>query len=304
MRLTTEGMIGDRISIAGHPIYPGYLIQGGKKNLMIEAGLNMMGPVYQKAIRSLWGDENRLDYLFVTHGHYDHIGALPYLKRNIPGLELRAHKATGPLLDKEKVLQVMNFLSRQTCEYFEELRGGVPEDVEIRPVVFGEPLKDGDTVDLGELHCEVFETPGHTQDHLSFFLAEEGILFPGEALGNPIMQTENEVKVEFLTSYSNYLASIEKLLRLVPRVKIIAMSHLYYYTGDHVPRFMELALRDTVRYKALIDSYLDMEHGDVEKAAATMLRIEYDEKGAVYQERNAYATNLAAQVKAVAALRS
>jgi hypothetical protein len=34
-----------------------------------------------------------------------------------------------------------------------------------------------------------------------------------------------------------------------------------------------------------------------------MVRVEYDEKKSVYQERNAYVTNLTAQVKAVAACR-
>jgi hypothetical protein len=47
-----------------------------------------------------------------------------------------------------------------------------------------------------------------------------------------------------------------------------------------------------------------MENGDIEKAFATMLRVDYDEKGNIYQERNAYATNIAAQIKAVAAVRN
>lgn len=92
-------------------------------------------------------------------------------------------------------------------------------------------------------------------------------------------------------------------MTLLPRINIMAMSHLYYYTGEDVPRFMEMALKNTVLYKELIERYLDRENGDSEKAASTMLRVEYDEKGAVYQERNAYAKNVTAQVKALAALR-
>ncbi|OPY87916.1 MAG: hypothetical protein A4E73_03504 [Syntrophaceae bacterium PtaU1.Bin231] len=149
----------------------------------------------------------------------------------------------------------------------------------------------------------MFSTPGHTRDHLSFFLREPGILFPGEALGNPVMEREDLNKVEFLTSFTDYVRSIEKLMALRPFVKVIAMSHLYVYTGEDVPRFMDMALRDAHAYRELIESYLDMENGDVERATATMVRVEYDEKKSVYQERNAYVANVTAQVKAVAALR-
>ncbi|MEN6464166.1 MAG: MBL fold metallo-hydrolase [Syntrophaceae bacterium] len=304
MRISAENQLNERIRIAGNPVYPGYLIRGSSSNIMIEAGLNILGPAYLGEAEKFLGSADRLDSLLVTHGHYEHMGALPFLKRNIPSLDLRAHPMTCGLLEKEKVVKVMNFLSRETWGYFKELRQPVAEDVEIRPVTFGKPLREGDVIDLGDWTCEVFETPGHTQDHLSFFLPEPGILFPGEALGNPIMQTENEVKIEFLTSYTSYLNSMRKLIAILPRVKVIAMSHLYYYTDEDVPRIMKMALDDTIRYRELIERYLDMENGDVERAASTMLRVEYDEKHAVYQERNAYAMNLSAQIKAVAALKA
>jgi glyoxylase-like metal-dependent hydrolase (beta-lactamase superfamily II) len=304
MRISAEKQLNERIRIAGHPIYPGYLIRGSSANIMIEAGLNILGPAYLGEAQKFFGSAAGLDSLLVTHGHYEHMGALPYLKRNIPALDLRAHPVTSGLLEKEKVVKVMNFLSRETWGYFEGLREEDAGDVEIRPVPFGKPLKEGDVISLGDWNCEVLETPGHTQDHLSFFLPEPGILFPGEALGNPVMQTEEQVKIEFLTSYAGYLDSMQKLIAMLPRVRVIAMSHLYYYTGEDVPRFMKLALDDTLRYRELIEQYLDMANGDVELAKSTMLRVEYDEKRAVYQERNAYAVNLGAQIKAVAALRT
>ncbi|NPU85983.1 MAG: MBL fold metallo-hydrolase [Syntrophaceae bacterium] len=305
MRRAAEGKLNDRIFITGHTVYPGYIVKGSKRSVMIEAGLNILGPSYLRQASEFLGSPDSLDSLFVTHGHYEHMGALPFLKRSIPGLELRAHESTGRLLENEKTLKVMNFLSDQTAQYFDdiEVKDEGVEETRIGPVEFADPLREGDAVDLGDCTCEVFSTPGHTRDHLSYFLREQGILFPGEALGNPIMEREDLNKVEFLTSFPDYVSSIEKLRSLGSSVKVIAMSHLYYYTDDDVPRFMDMALRDAHAYRDLIDSYLDMENGDIERAAATMARVEYDEKKSVYQERNAYVTNLTAQVKAVAAMR-
>jgi glyoxylase-like metal-dependent hydrolase (beta-lactamase superfamily II) len=306
MRKTAEGIINRKIAICGHPVYPGYVIRGSRSSMMIEAGLNLLGPTYHQGIEGILGKGSSLDYLLVTHGHYDHLGSIAYLKKKMPDVRLMGHEMAAQLLQKENVLKTMNFLSGQTWSYFEDFLKVRPEEesIQIKAVPFAGGLKEGDIIDLGDMHCVVYETPGHTRDHLSFFIPEEGILFPGEALGNAIMQKENEVKVEFLSSFTDHIRSMEKLTALLPEVKIIALSHLFYYTDDDVPRFVDMALRDSRRYKELIDSYLDSVHGDIGKATETMVRIEYDEKKSVYQERNAYMTNLQAQVKAVAALRA
>ena len=304
MRKAAEGIINKSIQICGHPTYPGYIIKGDRASMQIEAGLNIIGPLYFQGVNSALGDCSLLNYILVTHGHYDHLGAISYLKKMIPKAKLMGHESLAGLLQKQKVLDTMNFLSEQTWSYFEDIKTMILEkdDIIIRQVALDKGLKEGDIVELGNLNCLVYETPGHTKDHLSFFIPEEGILFAGEALGNPIMQKENEIKIEFLTSYTDYLQSIEKLMKLLPKVKIIAMSHLYYYTDDDVSKVMELAYNDTICYRNLIEKYLDMENGNLEAAVQTMVRTEYDEKGNVYQERNAYVTNVSAQVKAVAAL--
>ncbi len=304
MRKTAEGKINKNIEVCGHPTYPGYIIKGESASMLIEAGLNIIGPSYLQGVNRVLGDCSLLNYILVTHGHYDHLGAISYLKKMIPKAMLMGHESLAGLLQKQKVLDTMNFLSEQTWSYFEDIKKMISEkdDILIRPAALGKGLKEGDIVELGNLNCLVYETPGHTKDHLSFFIPEEGILFAGEALGNPIMQKDSELKIEFLTSYTDYLQSIEKLVKLLPKVKIIAMSHLYYYTDDDVEKVMELAYGDTIRYRDLIEKYLDMENGNVDAAVQTMVRTEYDEKGNVYQERNAYMTNVSAQVKAIAAL--
>lgn len=290
------GSVTKEVSAAGHYIYPGYMIRGSSKNLMIEAGINILGPVYLENIGQFFGDENLLDLIFVTQSHYDHLGALPYLKRLLPHLKIGAAPRVRDLMQNPKVLSTMNFLSDALCDYVGNDMPATQEDTTIRAIAFDMGLREGDVIDLGGISCHVYETPGHTRDHLSFYLPELSILFPGEALGNPAGDG-TEVKVEFVTSYTDYIASIEKLYDLDP--DIIAMSHMYVYHGDDARKHMDRTLKATIDYRLLIEKYLDQAQGDLKTAVDLMVAVEYDGKGNILMERNAYMANLAAQIKAV-----
>jgi glyoxylase-like metal-dependent hydrolase (beta-lactamase superfamily II) len=43
-------------------------------------------------------------------------------------------------------------------------------------------LDNGDLISVGELTLEVLFTPGHAPGHVSFYLAEEGVIFDGDVL--------------------------------------------------------------------------------------------------------------------------
>jgi len=298
MKAYANGHINERISVAGNPAYPAYLIRGDEKNLLIDAGINLFGPLYLQSIGDILGSINRLDYIFITHSHYDHLGALPYLKRMIPGVKIGGFNTIVDLLKKESVLERMNSLSEIQREVFREITG--EEDVRITPVEFDHLLRDGDKFDLGGITCEIYETPGHTRDCLSYFIPELGALFPGEIVGVPDWQTGNEIQVEFLSSYDDYLESIGKLTKLEP--ELIGMAHGWYFTGEDAINFLEKSYDETIRYRKLIEDYIIDSDGDIEKTIETITRVEYDEKGTIMQERNAYITNLTAQVKHLAGL--
>ena len=46
MRRIAEGKINKNIEICGHPTYPGYVVKDGCASMLIEAGLNLIGPSY------------------------------------------------------------------------------------------------------------------------------------------------------------------------------------------------------------------------------------------------------------------
>ncbi len=298
MRLSAEGRLNERITAIASASYPGYVVQGDKARAMVDAGLNWLGPRYLASLGELLGDASGLDYLLLTHSHYDHVGAASYLKRQLPGLRLGGHERLAGLLQKPSALQLMNRLSDSHTR-LREAAGDT--DMAVTPMTLDVPLKEGDELDLGGLTCRVHETPGHTRDSLSFHFVELDALFVGDACGVLEAEPELHVRVEFLSSYQDYLASIERIAAQRPRM--LGLAHRWVLTGDDVAAFLELSEAETVKHRDLIERYLDAAGGDAERALEEMGHDEYDVKGTIKQERAAYMTNLAAQVRHIAGLR-
>lgn len=298
MKQQAKGQIHERITAIPNAWYPVYLVLGEKKNLMIDAGVNLLGPRYLTLIQDILGDATKLHYLFLTHSHYDHVGATGYLKRHIPGLKIGAHGRVGGLLQKPTVLEMMNRLSGNHVELLKYNTAG--EDLTLNPFEIDILLKQGDEFDLGGLTCRVYETPGHTKDSLTLYFPEIQALFPGESAGVLQGKTAGEMQVEFLSSYRDYIDSLKLMIALKPA--LICLGHGWVLGGKDAGDFLQRSLAETFRYRELIEGYLNAAGGDVETAIQEMVHAQYDVKGGILQERISYVTNLSAQVRHIAGL--
>lgn len=82
-------------------------------------------------------------------------------------------------------------------------------------------VKEGDTVEVGQLRAVVYETPGHTSGHICFHFPEDRVAFVGDTLfamgcGRLFEGTPEQM-----------LASLEKLKREVPDETRVYCAHEY-----------------------------------------------------------------------------
>ena len=104
-----------------------------------------------------------IEKILLTHGHFDHFGAVEELREKLNCPVLAHEKADLFLLDP-----LMN-LSRQCVG-----------DMIIRDTV---KFKDGDTIALDEAHSlRVIYTPGHTPDSVLLYNEKERIAFVGDTI--------------------------------------------------------------------------------------------------------------------------
>ncbi len=101
--------------------------------------------------------------ILLTHGHFDHIMAVPELKAKYPDIPVYAYKEEKVLLEDAKVNE-SNAYRRPTI---------------IDGVHY---LEDGEELKLLNVKWKVISTPGHTVGSCCYYIAEAGVLFSGDTL--------------------------------------------------------------------------------------------------------------------------
>jgi glyoxylase-like metal-dependent hydrolase (beta-lactamase superfamily II) len=290
----SAGKISDELYALGSPALPAYLLMG-KTPVLFDAGMTFMGPSYLKDLKKCLGDVNRLAYNFLTHSHFDHSGAAPFLKRNIPGLKVVASKLAAEVFKRPNAIQLIQSLSKGMEEAFRSQIGDA--DITFRGLELDRTLEDGDEIVLEDgIKIQVIATPGHTRDAVSYYIPRLKALVGGEAVGS--LDRNLGVRSVFLSSYNDYLRSLEKLQDL--EIEILLMGHAHVLTEGEARGIVARAIEATRDFKKRIEQELDFYKGDQEGVVKKIFREDYVEKKLIPQEERPYLINLTAQVKAIA----
>lgn len=126
------------------------LIDPGDDEQRIEAAVEQVG--------------KPLKAILLTHGHFDHVGAVKALTKRYPQVPVMIGAEDEELLlEPERVYRGM--LSR------------VPDQLHLQA---DRLLADGDTIDISGMHFTVISTPGHTKGSVCYLY--EDAVFSGDTL--------------------------------------------------------------------------------------------------------------------------
>jgi glyoxylase-like metal-dependent hydrolase (beta-lactamase superfamily II) len=280
------------------PIY----LWDGPEPVIFDAGVTCAGKIYVNAIRSVLG-ERQPSLLCLTHVHWDHCGTAAYLKKAFPALKIAATTFGANIIKRPNALSLIRMLNDATLERIKS----VPVDISylntdpFEPFEIDVELKDGQIIHLQDgTIIEVMSTPGHTQDHHSFWLPGKKILFAGEAAG--VFYSHDTITTEFAYDYDAYLSSLLRLSALP--AEIFCQGHYYILAGrDEISTFFEKSIRETTGFKDRVMELLDEEKGSVENVISRVKAELYDGNLDVRQPEATYMLNLKAKVTHLAGKR-
>jgi glyoxylase-like metal-dependent hydrolase (beta-lactamase superfamily II) len=292
---STTGSVTPGFYVCGVPWSPAYLLDN-KQPVLFEAGFTCMWRITYQMIRSsLTGREPGI--LFLTHVHWDHCGGAGYFKRCFPGLRIAASKRAAEIMKRPNAVALMTELNKKVMPKVALLDGVNASRLSEEPFLSFDVdvvVEDGQTVELGaDLTMHVLATPGHTRDHVSYYIPQKKILVATEASG--CLDRAGQVITEFLVDYDAYLASLKRLADLQAEVLCVG-HHLVFVGAKEVKAFFVRSIREAESFKERVYKLLESEDSRVERVVARIKAEQYDANPHVKQLEEAYLLNLRAQV--------
>jgi len=150
-------------------------------------------------------EDSQLDIklIVLTHGHIDHVGAVGEVKE-ATGAEVCIHADDAKSISGQQGWLVSMLVS------------GLSYPAPPSP---DRLFKDGDSVDIGDLHFSLLHTPGHTPGGIC--LLGNGVVFSGDTLFNHgVGRTDLPGG-----SYSQLMNSLQTKLMVLPNETIVYPGH-------------------------------------------------------------------------------
>lgn len=207
-----------------------YMIYDSSSNAwaLVDAGLKWSAHEIKAMAKDLFGEESRPSAIILTHGHFDHVGALPSILKDWD-VPVYAHPLELPYLTGQSSYPPPDpFVGGglMTLMSFSYPKG----PIDIRESV--RPLPDDNSIP-GFPEWKYIHTPGHSPGHISLFRESDKLLIVGDAfvttktesVFHAISQVRNlsGPPKYFTCNWASAKISLLKLSALAP--EIVATGH-------------------------------------------------------------------------------
>ncbi len=295
MIVRDAGEVISGFHVIGTSWSPVFLLDGPRP-AFFEGGVAFASRLYLHSIKPVLNGRVP-EWIFLTHVHWDHCGAVGALRDAYPSCRIGASKRAAEIMRRPKAVQLMTELNQESKKSVAEvpqIDPGAIHDLRFQPFEVDEVLEDGRIIPLGpDLSVRVIATPGHTKDHLSYFVPEKGILICSEASGS--LDAMGQIIVEFLVDYDGYLASLKRLAAL--DIEVLCRGHLGVLVGRReVRQFFEQSIRETERFKDHVIALLKEEGGAAESVVRRIKAEMWDINPGPKLPETPYLINLRTQV--------
>lgn len=220
-----------------HPGDAGYLIDDGEVAILYDTGFGFTGKRMAEKVKEALGGR-KLDYIFLTHSHYDHVLGVPHILKLFPEAKVVAGEYAAAIFKKESAKNLMRKLDRDAaeeagCGDYEDLTDLLHVDITV---------KEGDVIRAGVHEFRVIALPGHTKCSIAFYLEEKKLLLGCETMG--VYNGEDNVLPFYLVSYKMTLDSLEKAKIL--DIKNVLVPHVGYLSEKETEFYIKRGSENAV----------------------------------------------------------
>ena len=218
------------------------LICGSGKTALLDCGMAYCAEVTLKNILNRLSalGRDRLDYIILSHSHYDHIGALPWIREAYPNAVVCASQHCADILKRPGAHALMKELGEDALQLYEP---GSDKKIRVDNLGVDRVLHEGDAISLGAETITAYETKGHTDCSMTYMLSPLQILFTSESTGiiegvpGKTPDGRGYIHTPVLKDFSQAIASLEKCRALRPAY--LCLPHFGIVPQDIMPTYWD-----------------------------------------------------------------
>ena len=142
---------------------------------LIDAGLVGKGSYKVKSLLKMGIELKAIKRIIMTHTHFDHIGCLAEILKEIPSVELWVHALEAEPLEKGDESTVYGMeMFREMCQIQYGLKPGA-FTFQVNRKLYG-----GESLTMGGMVWEIIHIPGHSRGSIALYNRSNRILIPGD----------------------------------------------------------------------------------------------------------------------------
>ena len=264
MWIGEPGKVTDRIDFLGTGEICLYLLKG-KEAMIIGGGMSQVAPSLEKQFSQMDFDTKNIKYLVVTHSHFDHCGAVPYLKRKFLQVQILASAYSQEVFSKEKVVNAIASANKGVIDALGLQDEYEKLNLEFDGIQVDQVVAEKDILDLGDgIEAHFIEAPGHTKCSLAIYVPKLKAMFPSDAAPVPLADGNGLTVPSPQYDFLLYVESLKKLSS--HEIEICAFEHHGVLLGEQARNILPQGLEQTEKFKNyVIEQYQEIR--DMDKVA-------------------------------------
>ena len=214
MFIDRPGRICDGLYMLGLKQSLMYLVKG-QRSMIIGGAMNWIVPQLEEQFKQFAIDTDSIEYLVIPHAHFDHFGAVPYLKRRFPRIKVLGTQAAVRILSKEKVINYSEMVNKLMIDAYKLQEEYERMNLKIDAVTIDQVVNDSTVIDLGDgLEARFIETPGHSPSDVTVYIPGLKAIFPSDTVPCPLGGVDKLARPSPQFDFTLYKESINRLLPL------------------------------------------------------------------------------------------
>lgn len=275
------------------------IIFTGEKAVLYDCGMAYCGKKTLENIKKALaahkkadGSDYTIDYILVSHTHYDHIGALPFVLEQYPDAKVVGSEKGQYIFTRPGALKVIKGLGETARDQYDP---GSTMEIPGEGFRIDITLKDGESLDLGSQKLIALETKGHTDCAMAYVFEPMNVMFASESTG---VLERGIVNTPILKNYDDSIVSVEKC-RAYGAAHII-VPHYGLIPERFNQEYWDTFIKNAKEKRKLVKGWYDEGLSD-EEVLEKYTEVYWDDSVAKEQPKEAFIMNAKNIVKVLGA---